>query len=177
MALTVEDGSGVAAADAYAATATVDSYWNDRAHRDLAATWTAASAADKEGAIREATTYLDATWGPYYRGKRKGYVQGLLWPRMEALDEAGFPLPDMPQEVVTATCELAARALSETLAEDFDRGNMITRKREKVGPLEEQTEYAAGARPGKRYGVVDGVLAPVLNGTQPGAPTPSWAWQ
>lgn len=172
MALTAEDGTGVEGAESYASVATADSYWGARTHTAFYTAWNAAATATKEGALREATAYLDATWGPAYRGTRKGRVQGRLWPRSEAMDDAGYPLPDLPQEIIDATCELAGRAVSARLADDHDRGGAI--KRERVGPIE--VEYFDGAMAGTTYGHVAGLLAPVLNGTQAGA-APNWNWR
>lgn len=173
MSLTVETGMGVAGAESYASVATIDAYWTARSHHALSATWTGASAANKEGAAREATAYLDAVFGPYYRGVKRGDVQGLLWPRSETYDAAGYPLPDLPVEIVRATAEMAVRALSGTLTPDLARGGAV--KREKVGPIE--VEYADGAPTRTQYGEIAMALAPVLTGAQPGAPTPAWTWR
>ena len=75
MSLTVETGSGVYGAESYATTAYISTYWSNRSHSSLADTWATANAQAKEGAAREATAYIDATWGPYYRGERAGYQQ------------------------------------------------------------------------------------------------------
>lgn len=174
MALTVETGNGVVGAESYATEAGADAYWGKRTHDALYTTWNAASQALKEGALREATAYLDARWGQFYRGVRRGTVQGLLWPRSDALDDAEYPLPDLPSEIVNACCELAARALSARLAEDRERGGKT--KRERVeGAVE--VEYFEGATAEPDYGSVAGILAPVLNGSQPEARAPSWNWR
>lgn len=171
MALTVEDGSGVAGAESYASVAEADAYFAARPHLAMATTWDAADTENKEGALREATANLDATNGAYYRGTRAGYVQGRLWPRTGAKDDAGYDLPSRPQELVTATCELAGRAISAPLVADLERGGMV--KREKVGSLE--VEYMDGAPAVTSYGVVNTMLGPILNGMQPGG-NPSWNW-
>lgn len=174
MSLTVETGAGVASAASYAAVATADTYWSERAHNALASTWAAATTGNKEGALREATDYLDASFGQYYRGKRAGRVQGLEWPRSDALDDSDVPLPGLPSELVKATCELAARALAGPLAEDQDRGGKV--KRERVeGAIE--VEYMDGAPSEKSFGIVAKMLAPILNGAQPGSAAPSWEWR
>lgn len=177
MALIVEDGTGVSGAESYAAVATVTAYWAARPHRTQAAAWSGASDAAKEGAAREASQYLDAIYGAYYRGTRDSYDQGLLWPRSDALDDAGDALPDLPPQIVSAACELAARAVSAPLIKDAENANGIKRKRAKAGPAETETEYSGSAMTEPRYGAVGQMLAPVLNGAQPGAPRGSgWAW-
>lgn len=174
MALTVEDGTGIASAASYGSVSGADTYWGERPQNALSATWTAASTANKEGALREATDYLDASFSQYYRGKRAGRVQGLEWPRTDALDDSGVPLPGLPAELVKATYELAARALSGVLQADLARGGKV--KRERVeGAIE--VEYMDGAPTQTSYGVVTMMLAPILNGTQPGVGSPSWHWR
>lgn len=175
MALTVETGAGVAGADSYATSAYIDAYWLARPHLALAATW-AAGSTNKDGAAREATAYIDATWGPYFKGVRRGYVQGLLFPRTGAEDEAGYPLPDLPACLPMAVAELAARALSAPLAAD-DTETGIKRERQTVGPITKEVEYADGAVHRANYGAVADLLAPVLNGRQPNAPLQGWAWR
>lgn len=174
MSLTVETGAGVASAASYAAVATADTYWSERAHNALAATWAAATAPNKEGALREATDYLDASFGQYYRGKRAGRVQGLEWPRSDALDDSDVPLPGLPFELVKATCELAARALSARLAKDQDRGGMVKRVRVE-GAVEK--EWMDGAPSEATYGYVAPMLAPILNGSQRFGGSPQWNWR
>lgn len=178
MALSVETGAGIQGAESYAAVAIIDAYWAARTHDARAAVWSAATAPKKEGAAREATAYMDATWGPYYRGVRRGYVQGLLFPRTGAKDDAGYPLPDMPPEAVAACCELAARAVAAPLAADIDMGARVKSLSKKVGPIEKTTEYfdGAGAALQTSYGIVESILAPLLNGSQPRAPTANWSW-
>lgn len=170
MAITVEDGTGIASAESYVSVADADTYWGNRTHTAFYTAWDAATTATKEGALREASAYLDATWGQYYRGQRRGYVQGLMWPRSDALDNAGYPLPDLPPEIVAATNELAGRAISARLASDEAKGGKV--KRQKVGDIER--EFFEGASVDKRYGSVNGILASVLNGLQDDYP--QWIW-
>lgn len=176
MTLIVETGAGVPDADSYAATSTIDTYWSNRAHNALATVWSDATTSQKEGAAREATAFLDAVWGRFYRGEAKGRAQGLLWPRSGALDGSGFLLPDLPREIVWAVCELAARALSARLVPDADVAGAVKRKREKIDVIEEETEYAQSGGVYARYGYVGEMLAPVLNGAQPGA-VGGWAFR
>lgn len=180
MSIVVETGQGVAGSESYAATATIDAYWAARTHSALYTTWSAISnaTAKKEGAAREASAYLDATFGPFYRGDRRGRVQGLLWPRSNAKDEAGYDLPGLPAEIVAATCELAARALSAPLAADIDLGARVKSQTKKVGPIEKTTEYFDGGTQATltSYGAINDMLAPILNGSQPGARNPNWNW-
>jgi len=172
MALIVEDGTGISGAESYASLADANTYWNGRQHSSHYTSWNGASTAQKEGALREASAYLDAVYGPYYRGNRRGYIQGLLWPRSDATDDRGYELPALPDCLVNACYELAARAIDGQLAEDLDRGGAV--KREKVGPIE--VEYADSAPVRKTYGAVNVALSPILNGSQPSAPNANWNW-
>lgn len=162
MSLTVETGVGVQGADSYASVAAIATYWANRQHNALFADWDAAGTSEREGAAREASGYIDATFATRFRGVRRGYVQGLQWPRSGALDDAGYPLPDLPPELVTATCELAARALSGSLAADVKAGGGII-KRVKADTVE--VEFADNGRTTKSYPAVEAMLTALLQPT------------
>lgn len=194
MALVVEDGTGIAGADSYFATETADSYWLARPQDANAAIWAAAAQERKDGAAREATAFLDATWGTLYRGVRATTAQGRLWPRIDRCDLAlscrnptlaeleaaqalsdkpllgadGLALDGLPAQVVAAAIELAARALTARLAPDKDESGWL--KRRKVGPLER--EWGGPGIPGGSYGYVDALLGPVLLGLR----NSQWSW-
>jgi len=170
MSLTVETGAGIVGAESYATEAAADAYWNNRTHTAFYTAWTAATTAFKEGALREASAYLDGQYGKSYRGDRAGYVQGLLWPRTDALDSSGYALPNLPPQIVTASIELAGRAVSARLFADAARGGSI--KRTQAGPV--SVEYMDGATAGTTYGVIEGLLADLLDGSQGGGAT--WYW-
>lgn len=163
MALIVEDGTAVAGADALASVAFVDAYWAARTHRTYATTWAALGTPVKEGCIREATTYLNSMDADF-RGVRSGFVQGCVWPRTNALDDAGFPLPALPDVIKFAVAELAVRASAAEL--EADQGRLTAS--ESVGPL--AVSYEPGQQREKYYRAVESILRPVLqkNG--------AWAW-
>jgi hypothetical protein len=177
MSLTTEDGTGVSGAESYATVAQIDAYWGGRTHKTEAATWAAGTTAKKEGAAREATAFLDAQFGPYYLGSRSGYLQGLLWPRVGTEDAAGYALPDLPPMLVAAVAELAVRALSGPLMPDATIDGTIKSFSETTGPLSETTVYQDGASSAPRYGFLQGLMAAVCDGTQPGFNKPNWAWR
>lgn len=197
MSLTVETGAGIAGADSYFAIATAEAYWTARPHDALGAAWLAETDVPKqEGAAREGTGYLDATWGSLFRGVRSTSAQGRLWPRLErtvlalsdcyptpaALEAAqaltdkpllgadGLELPGLPPEVVSAAIELSARALAGRLAPDKSEA-VGWLKRRRTGPLER--EWGGPGVPGGSYGMVDNILAPLLIGARNG----SWNWR
>lgn len=149
MAFTPEDGSQVVGANAYATAAQVTEYLTDRG-REAENGWNALASAAQEVAIIKATDYIEKRWGPRFRGTRKGAdaVQGLEWPREGAYDDDGFAYPndEIPRRLIQAVAEYAVRAASAELLQDpgaigeaIDRD--IRRKTEKVGPLEDTTEY------------------------------------
>ncbi|MDP6699586.1 MAG: hypothetical protein QGH25_08050, partial [Candidatus Latescibacteria bacterium] len=82
MALTVEDGTGLAAAESYVSVAAADTYHTENTDDD--ADWTGADTAAKEAALRQATVWLDSefTW----KGAIKREAQALGWPRTGATD-------------------------------------------------------------------------------------------
>lgn len=171
MALTVEDGTGIYEADAYASVDTVTSYWSARTHRSFSDTWTAATSPHKEGAIREATAYLDAMYYLRYRGVAKMSAdQGLQWPRADANDDEFYDLPPLPIQLVNATCELSARAVSEQLSPDSDQHQSIKRLLEKTGSVTVETEYMMGEGLEQKFGFIDQMLAPILKVTA------GWEW-
>jgi hypothetical protein len=108
MTLTVEDGTGLADADAYAAIATVDAY---ATARGLTA-WTGTDGV-KEAAIREATIYLDTSYS--WKGAIESESQALGWPREGVCDREGREVTGLPQRVIDACCELAVMKLSAAL--------------------------------------------------------------
>lgn len=188
MAIIGEDGTGISGAAAYGAdpVALTTAYWAERPNDPLAATWAAetATTAIKEGALRSAAAYVEATWGPFFIGHRKTQTQGLSWPRVAGRDEAGdlIPLTDglgnelpaLPPQLIAAQAELAARAVTGPLAEDAERGGRV--KSERVdGAI--AIEYMDGAPAETSFGVVAGILASLLNGSQPGSTSATWFWR
>lgn len=175
MTLIVETGQGVQGADSYASVARIDAHWSARPQAELAATWAAADTEIKEGAARAATDYLDDMLSQFYLGMRGGYLQGLEWPRTGARDDNGLSLPDLPPQLVKATCEMAARALTGPLSSDAAVRGAVTSESVGIGPLREQLTYADGVSQEAKYGLVLDSLAPILDGRQPGA-APQWNW-
>ena len=160
MALTVEDGTGVAGADAYCEVAAVDTYHTNRGNT----AWTGSNTV-KEQAIRKATDYIEARFARRFVGTRYSKAQGLSWPRTEAYDRDGFLRDDeIPEELVEATAEYALRALSAALLPDpTSNEGAVIRVKEKVGPLEEETEYASGSTSQlPAYPAADRKLTPIL---------------
>jgi hypothetical protein len=103
-----------------------------------------------------------------FSGGLNGGSQPLPFPRVGLYDDAGLAVLGVPQAIRDATAEYADRARVALLAPDpavDDRGAVITKLREKVGPIETETVYEAGShlrnllRP---YPAADRLLAPYL---------------
>lgn len=127
MALIVENGTGLADADAYISVSEADayhtSYGNDA--------WADLTDPQKEIAIRRATQYIDANFR--FRGVKKFVAQRLEHPRVGYADREVWPEVALSQ----ATAELALRASAGPLLDDAESEVIL---REVVGPI--RTDYA-----------------------------------
>ena len=144
MAIVVEDGTGLANADALASEAEVTAYF---VAYGLSTQWTSASTSDREIAIRKCTQYLEvaADW----EGVRKFEEQALAWPRYWVFDQDGYLVSDfeVPIRVKQALAEVIRRYLVDPnviLPDESSVENSVKRTSVKVGPLEEEVEYAGG---------------------------------
>jgi hypothetical protein len=142
MALVVEDGTGLANANSYISVAYADAYFTDRAN----AAWGTATQQAKEAALINASSYLDIRFSDNLRGiPLNPGVQALSFPRKH-LPPCAQDLP-LPPPVQKATAEYALRALAGPLLPDptiDPSGYAVSSKREKVGPIEEETGYSTG---------------------------------
>lgn len=155
MTLVVEDGTGLATANGYVTVAFVDTHFADRG----IAAWTG-STTDKESAIVRATDYVDKRFGMKFRGFRESKSQALEWPRLSALDNDDYLFSDVdeiPRQLQKGVAEYAIIALNLVLlplpALPFSDRDPVTgavtsgvsgqvfRKREVVGPIEDETWY------------------------------------
>lgn len=143
MALIVEDGTGKTDAQSYVDLTYVNSYFAARA----VGAWTGADAV-KEAAIIRAMDYLETHWQFLGTKQYPGNPQALEWPRVGIYDELGQEVTGIPDRLKRAVAEYAVRALAAPLAPDplTNQTGQVKRKREKLGPIEEETEYT-GAPP------------------------------
>jgi hypothetical protein len=157
MALILQNATGSqAGANAYATYAEFTA-WHDERGIDY-------SSFDQTGieqAIIRATDFLDQRYP--YLGKLYVETQTTAWPRSGVYSPGGTLLAGLPLALKRATFELAFRALSGPLWRDAptdESGRIISRKKEKVGPLEEETEYADGgsAAPAPSFPAVERLL-------------------
>ena len=155
MAIVVEDGTGLANAEAYISVAGADAYFLARGN----AAWAALDEAGKEAALRLGADYMEGAYGQRWKGCRISQTQALSWPR-DGVCVDGYELPDdeVPLQVARANAELAVRASAGSLLED--QGAQV--KSEQVGPI--AVSYMDGARQAVKYAAVDAMVAALLRG-------------
>lgn len=166
MAFTVEDGTGVAGANAYIEVAFADAYFTDRG----VTAWTGDNAT-KQAAIIKATDYIETRWGDKFKGSPEHLDprQPLGFPRACLYDRAGQLVEGIPEKLKKATAEYALRALSGELMPDPTvdaSGAMVIGNRQKVGPIETEVTYAAsmGVKTLKPYPAADRLLSEYVHG-------------
>jgi len=147
MALIVEDGTGLADAEAYISAADADSYFAARGN----AAWDALTTEAKEQNLRLGCDYMEAVYGPRWCGQRKTSTQALSWPRVNACNIASDVVP---AAVKRANAELAVRSATTGVLL-ADQSAQV--KQETVGPI--SVTYADGARQYVKYSAVDASLA------------------
>jgi hypothetical protein len=136
MPLIVEDGTAKPDANAYVSVQQVDDYLT---LRNEALAWTPLTTIAKEALIVKASEYIDLVYRERFLGVAKTTTQSMQWPRVET------SLSEMPQPLLNATAEYVLYLLEGSklpTAPSVSVGGHIKRKTEKVGPLEETTEYA-----------------------------------
>lgn len=154
MALTVGTDSYISLADA-------ETYATEHFIGDDKTTWDAASDADKEAALRQATQYVDAKFRDRFLGHIQSTSQALEWPRAAAFDRSGRTLTGTPDAVKDTVVELAKEriAAGDNIVPVEERGGLV--KRERVeGAVE--VEYFDGAPSGRTYQFAEMLLSQVL---------------
>jgi hypothetical protein len=167
MGLVVENGSGVAGADAYGRTSNVlteaAAYHKSRGNE---AWLTIGGDYQSEKLIRRGFDYMTGMYRGNWKGYRATSAQTSDWPRVDVyIDDSVsayqsipnmFPINEIPQEVVNAQFELALMAMAGSLAPDIEP--LVVR--EKVDVIE--VEYDRNAAPVTIYRRVGMLLAPYL---------------
>ena len=145
MALIVENGTGLATAEAYAAVAFVDAWLLENVQ--AFAKWTALGTAAQEAACRAATTWLDGQKGGVWPGTIKVSTQALHFPAVNALDvyEVLIDKDSVPVEVERAM-SYAANQIAEggALSPTTITAGQVVEKFSKVGPIETRTKWDPG---------------------------------
>ena len=154
MALVVENGTGLSAAESYCSVAVADAR-----HLALGNTaWAALTTGQKETALRVATDYL-SRYRAKWIGTRYRRDQALDWPRVDVWVDGFEQALIVPVPVRNATADLALKSRTDTLAPDLERAVV----REKVGPIE--TEFDRYSPQSKRFAAVEALLAPFVKGS------------
>lgn len=130
MALTVEDGTGVAAADSYESLAAVNAFHAARGNVQ----WAQALDWEKEQALRRAADYLDV-W--HVRGDRLLPTQGLAWPFADSEN-----IDEELRQLRRAVALLAPIALGGDLVARAPDDPQVLSATDKVGDLSESRTYA-----------------------------------
>jgi len=111
------------------------------------------------------------TTSPFVGGLDGG-IQPLSWPRQYVYDDRGNTITGIPERIKQATSEYAVRVLNGVLLRDpttDDFGGPVTSRRDKVGPIEEEYDYASNMTI-SRFPAADRLLYPFLiNGGRGGA--------
>lgn len=152
MAFVAEDGTGLADANSYITEAEFRAYYDDRGI-DV----TTMNQKEVEASCVRATDYIDKRFGSRFLGFPQSTTQALEWPRLDAIDDDDYLITGVPSKLKKACAEYALRAFNlgelapdpalafptrDTTGEGTTASaGLITRKREKVGPIEEETEY------------------------------------
>lgn len=140
MAFVVEDGTGLATANSYAAVVDADAYFAERNQ----AAWSGTQA-QKEAALILATDYIDGRFWGQFLGVQATDTQALSWPRTGTV----YASDAVPVPLERATFEYALRALVSPLAPDIvtnDAGVVMVTTKQEVGGavLIERTPITSG---------------------------------
>lgn len=148
MAFVVETGVGLTNATAYCTVEEFKEYWEDRCVEIPSGT----VRREIQGAIVQGSDFLDRRYRDRIVGLRLNINQSLEFPRINARYKDGRVVIGVAPEWKQATIELAYRVLqtqpfvANSLAPDptyEDSNRVVTAKREKVGPIEEETRYSS----------------------------------
>ncbi|SLN31768.1 DnaT-like ssDNA-binding protein [Oceanibacterium hippocampi] len=149
MSFVAEDGTGLATANSYVATAEASQYHDELGN----SAWAAAAEELRELALRRATRYIDGRYA--FVGCVAVPTQALKWPRTGAFDTEGRLLSGVPVQVREACLELALHLAEGGSVEAATAAEGAIR-RQRVGPIE--TEYAEIER-GREFPFVSRLLA------------------
>lgn len=141
MSMIVEDGTGLANANSYGTTADYKQYWKDRG-----TTLTQAGGVLETQLVR-ATDYIELVFAHRLKGEKEfPETQALSFPRTGIKDRDGVEFSGVPEAIKRATFEYAKRIYdSSTLLPDpsvDSSGVKILSKKEKVGPISEETTFS-----------------------------------
>lgn len=161
MALTVEDGTGLANANSYVSEQEARDYANARGIE------LPADDGELGAMLLSAMDYLEAQRGKYQGQKTHPGVQALQWPRTGVILDCSYQLPDnvIPVELKSAQIALAMEVFAGNTLLPSSTGKIV--KREKVDVIEREfmtaADMGAGGMPAPSFPIVDGLLAPLFS--------------
>jgi hypothetical protein len=166
MAFILEDGTGVAGANAYVDPAYVTAYLTDRG-RETENTWSTRSEAEQKVACIKATDYIELMNSARFAGYKEfpDTPQGLSFPRILLADREGRPVTGIPEKIKQAAAEYSVRALAAELLPDpslSSVGGEIIETEQVVGPIKNRVKYQPGTTSAviiKPYPAADRLLA------------------
>lgn len=152
--LVVETGEGISGANSYIDKAFADSFFRARAEGAFLAITSFADGKDvlawvgsqrvKEGALIRATDHIDAVFGAHFKSTQLTSEQSLMFPRH---DYKYIPAVLKKAAALYALHALQGSLIPKPLGDPYEAEKGITggliRKREKIGPIEEEYEYAS----------------------------------
>jgi DnaT-like ssDNA binding protein len=153
MAFLVEDGTGLAAANAYITATEGRAYWSEQGVVFTQSDSAGAGVASLQTAIVAATRYIETR----FRARFKGEIQfppasdgsfagqALSFPRLCLYDVNGYPVTGIPRLLKYATAEYMKRALTADLLPDPTQSGNLIMNREQVGPLETEQQFSPGS--------------------------------
>ena len=122
MVFTVEDGNGIAEANAYADVPFIEAHLMG----ERLTQFDELSQDAKETAIITATQLVDISYD--WKGTRKTLEQGLNWPRND-VEHEGFSLTGIPSAIKKATCEAVWLTMTEESLFNNDSQREVARER------------------------------------------------
>lgn|SRR5512141_3467310 len=158
MALIIETGAGVTGANSYISAADAQT-WADAREIDVTIT---------EALLLKAMDYLESLRAEY-QGVKTDSAQTLQWPRSGVyIDEVLFDSGDIPQELISAQCQLACDAYTLTLLPSGDGREVISESYAK-GLVAKTYSPGTGGAPKPHLRAADAFLAPLLKSAVGGA--------
>ncbi len=171
MALIVEDGTGLATAEAWISVADAATYLTS-----IGETWTV-TVSEQEEDLRVGTQELENLYACRWPGTRATDVQALSWPRIGATDCDGYAVESdsVPVLLQRASALIAAARRQLIVAGDpfqpttLSAGGTVVKSTVKLGPITESLEYGSGGLSADEAGVavrrfprVEAMLRPIL---------------
>jgi hypothetical protein len=154
MTLSVEDGTGIADADAYVSIEEVDVYADSFGKVN----WADLPLNQKEIHVRRATQFIDNKFP--FGGRSKTAEQALSFPK-EFISIRGHTVEGIPRQLRDAVCELATISVTTDLV-DSVAARAYTYRKVVVGDVEKTERYGT-SDDSKIFHSVEMLLTPLLS--------------